>query len=801
MSEENKKNTESKDPVVKKKRRKLDIWNKLAICVLTCFLVGCISVFFVLVNIINDPEGMRFSEDGLTTLSNSRIYDCNGTLVYEFGEEIREDVTYDQIPQTVIDAFLSIEDSRFFDHNGFDLPRFISAAINNLQNGDFSQGGSTLTMQMIDNAFTKNQEDKLIAENGSISKLGQIKLKIQEIYLSLIAEQSISKEEIFEYYVNRIWFGSGNNTRGIQKAAEYYFNKDVSQLNLSEAAFLAGAVNAPGTYNPLANMYDAETDHLKAATERRNTTLELMLNHGYITEDEYNLASNTELAYAMNYVEQTSSDPNEAYIDQVIAEVTSLTGQDPAIIPMDIYTALNTDVQYQADQVCAGNVIEFPEDAYDIGFAILDNDTGEIIAVGPGRRYHTDAVKIDNSTDRKQPGSSMKPLMAYCSTFDLLGWSTEHTVNDKAADYFHTGSNLNNSDGTYSGSMSLANALGVSKNCPAAAAMVELVEKTGYDYWIEYCRKLGFDEDVCEEFCEQYCIGGASMYASPVQQASAYTIFANKGNRVTSHTVRKVVRRSDNLETEGNTETYNLISEEAAFMMSYLLYKVVYGNYGYLNDYLQSWYPCYGKSGTSDWGTDGLQYGIPAYTYKDEWSIGYTSDFTIAVWSGFTLQYQQQGYYFSYSELLQAQAFQISHYMLDYCATYGNYTDIAVPDGVSSYNGGYIKTEFLATGDKTSSSSSSDSSTDDSTETGCINNGGTWDENESACIYEAAEEEDYDDYEEEYTDDYEESGDDVYEEIDYTTDESSEDTSNVAAIVYWDPSKLLLGLTKLLNIL
>lgn len=115
---------------------------------------------FILVNVINDPEGMRFSRDGLSTLSNSRIFDDAGNLAFEFGEEIREDITYEQIPQNVIDAFLSIEDSRFFEHSGFDLPRFLAAAVTNLKSGSFSQGGSTLTMQMIDNAFTKNQEEK-----------------------------------------------------------------------------------------------------------------------------------------------------------------------------------------------------------------------------------------------------------------------------------------------------------------------------------------------------------------------------------------------------------------------------------------------------------------------------------------------------------------------------------------------------------------------------------------------------------------------------------------------------------------
>ncbi|MDD6460609.1 MAG: transglycosylase domain-containing protein, partial [Absicoccus porci] len=398
----------------KKMKRRLDIWNKIAVVILTLFLVGCISVFFVLVNIINDPEGMRFSQDGLQAMSNSRIYDTNGKMIYEFGSEIRDDVKYKEIPQSVIDAFLSIEDSRFFDHNGFDLPRFLSAAITDLRSGGFAQGGSTLTMQMIDNSFTKNQEDKIIKEKGSLSKFDQVKLKVQEIYLSLIAEQSVSKEKIFEYYVNRIWFGSGNNTRGIQKAAQYYFGKDIQDVNLEEAAFLAGCINAPGQYNPLANKTDPDTDHLKSGQNRRNATLDLMLQHGYISQTEHDLAVNTNLAYDLKEEDTTTDaeDPNEAYIDMVIQETQTLTGQDPAVIPMDIYTSLNTSVQKEADKICKGEVVTFPNSYFDVGFSIIDNTNGEILAVGPGRTYHTDSVKTNNATDRKQPGSSMKPLLA-----------------------------------------------------------------------------------------------------------------------------------------------------------------------------------------------------------------------------------------------------------------------------------------------------------------------------------------------------------------------------------------------------
>lgn len=690
----------------KVKRRRLDWLNKIAICILTIFLVGCISVFFILVNVINDPEGMQFSQDGLQAMSNSRIYDTNGKMIYEFGEEIRDDVKYEEIPQSVIDAFLSIEDSRFFDHNGFDLPRFLSAAITDLRSGDFSQGGSTLTMQMIDNAFTKNQEQKITKEKGSVSKFDRVKLKIQEVYLSLVAEQNVSKEKIFEYYVNRIWFGSSNNTRGIQKAAEYYFGKDVQNLNLEEAAFLAGCINAPNNYNPLANLTDVSMDHLKAGQDRRNTTLKLMLQHGYITQTEHDLAANTSLSYRLKESKiKNTTNPNQAYIDLVIEETKALTGQDPGIIPMDIYSALNTNVQKQADNICAGKTINFPNDCFDVGFGIIDNKSGEIIAVGAGRNYHTDSVKVNNATDRKQPGSSMKPLMAYCSTFDILGWSTEHTVNDKKKDYWHSGTYLNNSDGTYSGNISLAYALGVSKNTTAAQAMLDLIDAKGYDYWIEFCKKLGFDDDVAEDFSEQYSIGGGSMYASPVQQASAYSIFANRGNRVEEHTVRNAVRRTDKKKFTADTAETNVISEDAAFMMSFLLYKVVHGGYQNFNNYLQSSYPVYGKSGTSDWGTDGLQYGIPQSAIKDEWSIGYTSQFTIATWSGYTQKYQKLGYYIPVASVSgYTQAFSISHHMLDYCEKYGTYSEIEPTSGVSRYNGGYIATKFLTQGDTTTSS-------------------------------------------------------------------------------------------------
>lgn len=741
-----KKNTSgsSSNSASRKPRRKLDIWNKIAVVILTLFLVACVSVFFILVNIINDPDGMRFTRDGLSTMSTSRIFDDSGNIVYEFGSEIREDVTYEQLPQSVVDAFLAIEDSRYFEHSGFDLPRFMAAGIANLESGGFSQGGSTLTMQMIDNNFTKNQERKMTEENGSIGKLDQIKLKIQEIYLSLIAEQTLSKEDILENYVNRVWFGSGNNTRGIQKAANYYFNKDVSDLNLGEAAFLAGAVNAPGLYNPIRNLTetDSSVDHLAAATERRNTTLYMMLQHGYITQEEYDLATATDLALALDYEEVVSVDPYQAYIDQVIEEAISLTGQDPTIIPMDIYTAMNADVQEEVDKIMNGEIINFPNDAFDVGLSITNNHTGEIIAVGPGRTYHNDTNKQDNSINTKQPGSSMKPLLAYCSTFDLLGWSTAHVVDDRADDYWHAGFNLRNSDGLYEGKISLAYALGVSKNTTAAATMVELVKNTGIPYWIDFCEKLGFNKEVCDRFNEQYSIGGSDMWASPVQMASAYSMFANGGVRINAHRIRQIIRRTDKEEISGNTTEYELISTQAAWMMSDLLRQVVTGGYHNYNNILGSPnYTVYAKSGTSDWGNVGLQYGIPQGVIRDEWSIGYTNAFSIATWSGYTEPYFTQGMYIDVGVLDQATAFHINKYLLDFMQQYGDYSAIPRPDGISDYNGGYIKSEFVNKGDASSGYVQNPNPQGDDVTTqeqqaaqnACVASGGSWDGAACTC--------------------------------------------------------------------
>ena len=257
------------------------IVNGIIIAFLTVTLLGSGTGAYLLYHIAHkaDPDGMV---EKMKSDEPSVFYASDGkTIIGELGEESRENITYEQVPQSTIDAFLAIEDSRFYSHNGFDLPRFISSAFNNMKSGDLSQGGSTLTMQTVDNFIMKPVEDKMQQEGKYFSTKEKIERKIQEIYLSMCLDDELSKEDIMTRYLNQINFGQ--HTRGIQKGAQYYFGKNVEDLNLSESAFLAGVINAPNSNNPYNGIIDGD-NYYQQAMKRRDETLYQMLNHGYITK-------------------------------------------------------------------------------------------------------------------------------------------------------------------------------------------------------------------------------------------------------------------------------------------------------------------------------------------------------------------------------------------------------------------------------------------------------------------------------------------------------------------------------------
>lgn len=681
----------------KSKRNPRKIINSIIVVFLCLILVGSVSGFFILSKIVAKVQ--LTDEELVEKIVNSsptEVYSADGKKIGELGAESRELITYDQLPQVTIDAFLAIEDSRFFTHNGFDLPRFISSAFSNLRTGSLAQGGSTLTMQTIDNFLIKPQEEKDEQAGIRYSPLEKIEHKIQEIYLSMRLDHLESKEDILVAYLNKINFGSSMNTRGIQKAAEYYFGKDVEQLNLSESAFLAGVVNAPALYNPYKGYSkEYQTNYYKAATQRRNETLSMMLMHGYITENEYNLAKSTKLAFQVNgEPSETETSSYQYYITQAAEEARKLTGVDPATTSMKIYTALDRDVQDQMNKIAdKESGIAMPNNPYyQIASVVMNNQTGEVVAINDGFNESMASYRSRSMVDTHAPGSTMKPILEYALSFENCGWATSRVMNDRKFDV--NGHVIVNYDMKYHGKVSLERAIAQSLNVPAVETMLTVEDTMGANSIIDYLKSLGFKDEVAEKYDYQYAIGANNMEATPLEMAAAYSAFANGGTYIQPHLVTKVEFSDGSKVIENNPKQTQVLSPQASYMVNDLLYKAVngkYNSYNYMGGvFAGAGYPVYGKSGTSDWDDSVAQYiGGKA---KDSWMVNYTSQYTVASWNGFDGRVDGYSYLSTDIQNMNVPG-RINRMILDMLSN-GAYK-IQRPDGLSSYGGGLIKTEYL----------------------------------------------------------------------------------------------------------
>ena len=237
----------------KKKINKVNLWATIVSVVAAIGLIGLVVGVVVIFTLLQNKPTLNVSD--FDQQESSVIYDSNGEEIANLGTVIRQNVEYEEIPNCVVDAFVAIEDSRYFQHDGFDVPRFTKAILENIRTLSFGQGGSTFTMQLVKNTyFTDDETGTEAARSGARG----VRRKVQEIALALELENVKSKQDIFESYVNKLNFGGSNNIRGIQKAAQYYFGKDLSQCGLVEGALLAGVINAPNYYNPFYNLEAAQ---------------------------------------------------------------------------------------------------------------------------------------------------------------------------------------------------------------------------------------------------------------------------------------------------------------------------------------------------------------------------------------------------------------------------------------------------------------------------------------------------------------------------------------------------------------
>lgn len=667
-----------------KNKQKINKLDSFFIIILSFVLIGSLGGFLLLNNILAGSQDFDKSE--LEGIEPTVLLDKDGNVFKELspGDGVRENVTYDELPQSVVDAFLAIEDSRFFKHNGFDLPRFMKSMYENVKAGGITQGGSTLTMQMID--VTHGTTD------NEMSTLDNIFAKIQEIFLAMDAESQISKKEIMMNYLNYINFGGP--ARGIQKGAQYYFGKDVSELNLSESAFLAGVINSPNLFNPYYNY--------EYAKERRNETLSLMMYHGYISESEYELASNTELAFQLGGVTNFDSAPYLSFIDYVAEEVKELTNglniYDGNLI---VHTTMDRGAQELADSMLNGTSITYPDDAlFQTGFALVNNETLGIAALGGGRGYDGNDRIARSFKQQKQTGSAIKPIMDYCLTFDYLGWATSHIIADVPMNYRGSSIPIGNANGLNQGDVTYEYAIAESLNTTAIKALEDVADTIGVQRIMDHMRALGFsrfnDMDA-SQFQHTMGIGGGEMTSTPLEMAGAYAMFANGGEFTKPYAITRIEFRDGSQEDIIPVhETTSVISPQAAYLMSDLLEKSVSGGHPNLQQIMRSPYKVYAKTGTSDWADDGLEYGIPIGAMKDKWLVAYTSEYTASAWAGYDVPIAGLNTYVDRTKMLVNVPGQVCRGLFDYLFTDHYPAPLEQPSGVVSiqhikgaFDGGY----------------------------------------------------------------------------------------------------------------
>jgi len=579
--------------------------------ILGIIFVTCVLSFGLYI-IFTAPD---FDSAKLYNKEATVLYDRNGVELTRYGKENRVLVTYNDLPQVFVDALVATEDSRFFQHNGFDAARFTKASLKQAMGNSDAGGASTLTMQLVKNTYTSNEASGI---RGIIRKFTDIYMAIFKI------EKKYTKEEILEFYVNSQEFGIGGTNygsiNGVEQASQYYFGKSVSDLNLSEASLLVGLFNNPYLYNPYKNP--------EGCTNRRSVVLSLMVRHGYISEEQRLEAEKISVTSLLKPKEDNSkSNPYQAFIDYVIEEVRDRTGVNPFEVPMAIYTTLDTAMQDILNDVTNGNGYQFLNDEDQIGVAITSVENGALLAMSGGRGYTP--LGLNRAKVRRQPGSTAKPLFAYGPLIEYNNVSTLHQFFDEPYTY-STGQNINNWDSRYWGLSNLSAVLIDSRNIPAVQAFQQ-VDKTKI---AEFVHGLGIDYG--EELYESMAIGGMATGISPIENSAAYSTFARGGYYIEPYTYSKIVYLENGKEEEYKYTKKRVMSEETAYMITSILAEGGSSSYNVGGNIRVSNSDIAAKGGTTNiTAADAKGAGVPDYTTPDHWNVTYSTDYCIALWYGY----------------------------------------------------------------------------------------------------------------------------------------------------------------------
>ena len=588
------------------------LWKKIVIVllILAIFMILAFTAFCAYIVLTTDD----FVPDKLSQSESTIMYDNKGNEFTTLGvmtDDIlqkREKISYDEFPQVLVDALIATEDSRFFQHNGVDLARFLKASALQLLGKD-AGGASTLTMQVSKNNFTDTTSHGI---KGIIRKFRDIYVSVFQI------EKNYTKQEIIEFYLNDNCMGETNY--GVEQGSQYYFGKSARDLSLTEAALLVGLFQSPNGYNPYVYPEKAET--------RRNTVLNLMVRHGYITKEEADIAKSIPVESLLLGDGGKELDQYYGFSRTVYEEAIKLTGLDPYVTPMKIYTTLNIDVQDGINKALAGETVKWKDDVVQAGIAVTDVNTGAVIAIGAGRNRTTSQSFNFATQARRQPGSTAKPLFDYAPGIEFENWSTYQLFTDEKWSYTN-GPEVNNWDNKYSGLMTMKSALAVSRNIPALKAFQSLNKSK----ILEFVTSLGIEPEVENGFLhEAHAIGGFTG-VSPLQMAVAYASFANGGYYIEPYTITKIEIRSTGEVFEYKHQKNRVMSEATAYLMNNMLVYAV--NNGFNGGAKLSGVQVAAKTGTSNYSKEYVKEKGLSSSINDLWTVAYTPEHSIALWYGY----------------------------------------------------------------------------------------------------------------------------------------------------------------------
>ena len=529
-----------------------------------------------------------------------RITDCDRTsIIYDgqsdvvtrlHGVQDRTWVSVSELQPSTVYAFISAEDARFFEHEGVDVIRIAGAIVADIKAGSYVQGASTISQQLIKLSHLTSEK--------TISR------KAEEAALAYEMERQYSKEDILEMYLNYVYFGGGYY--GIEAAAEGYFGVHASDLTLDQSAMLAGILKSPSGYAPHINY--------AASINRRNNILRLMRDYGYITDDEKKQAS----AKRPTILHDKKEEYSGYYTDAVTKSAAALMG-----ITVDelirggysIYSAMDSDIQHYCEEMFKNGEL-FPAEDSEAAIVVLEPSTGMVVAMVGGRSY-TGGISFNRATDiRRQPGSVIKPVIAYAPAFEYLNYTAADMILDEEttfADY--TPSNYGNK---YYGWVTVREAVTKSLNVPA----VKTLSEVGVGKAKDFAKRCGIEFDDKDDSLA-LALGGFTYGVSPLQIAGAYSCFASGGIYNTPTLIKKITDRNGLTVYEYRQDSRRVMSEANAYILTSMLKSVVTEGTGHRLNTLDI--PIAGKTGTV-----GLANGN-----RDAWMAGYTPEYTAVVWQGY----------------------------------------------------------------------------------------------------------------------------------------------------------------------